>query len=78
MGWGGRQLLQVLSGGQTRAEMHQPLRRLRASGQLQDFIGSAASPTTGRKHSDTEGMQGICSSPEPWTRTADLEPSTSL
>lgn len=81
MQWGGKRLQQVLSVlGQMRAEMNQPLmRRMQAmASQLQDVVGSAVPPTTGGKHLDTEEMEGICSSPNAWTRTAALEPSASL
>ena len=78
VGWSGRQLLQVLSGSQTRAGMHQRLMRMRVPGRLEDFMGPVSPPTMGRKHLDTEEMEGKCSSPDPWTRTAALEPSASL
>ena len=78
VGWSGRQLLQVLSGSQTRAGMHQRLMRMRVPGRLEDFMGPVAPPTMGRKHLDTEEMEGKCSSPDPWTGTAALEPSASL
>lgn len=76
MGWGGKQHQQVLSVGQTRAERDAPAMEEtdeRPSPVL-GFHWLCCSSYCRQETSGYRGLEGLRSSPNPWTRTVAWEP----